>query len=100
MQDYIAVRHECEAAIAAAGLVATILRPWYSLSPGHWWPLALQPVYRLMEQVPATRDAARRLGLVTIQEMLVTMLWVIERPPSGRRVIEVPEIRRLGRSPA
>ena len=100
MQDYIAVRRECEVAIVAAGLVATILRPWYIHGPGHWWPLALQPVYRLMEQVPATRDAARRLGLVTIQEMLVTMLWVIERPPSGRRVIEMPEIRRLGRSPA
>lgn len=98
MRDYIAVRRECEAAIAAAGLVATILRPWYILGPGHWWPLALQPVYRLMDQFPATRDAARRLGLVTIQEMLVTMLWAIEQPPSGSRVIEVPEIRRLGRS--
>jgi len=98
MRDYIAVRRECEAAIVAAGLVATILRPWYILGPGHWWPLALQPIYRLLEQVPATRDAARRLGLVTIQEMLVTMLWAIEQPPSGRQVIEVQEIRRLGRS--
>lgn len=100
MRDYIAVRRECEAAIGAAGLVATILRPWYILGPGHWWPLALQPVYRLMEQFPATRAAALRLGLVTIQEMLVTMLWAIEQPPSDSRVIEVPEIRRLGRSHA
>jgi uncharacterized protein YbjT (DUF2867 family) len=58
MRDYIAVRSECEAAITAAGLVATILRPWYILGPGHWWPLALQPVYRLMEQLPGTRAAA------------------------------------------
>ena len=98
MRDYIAVRSKCEAAIAAAGLVATILRPWYILGPGHWWPLALQPVYRLMEQFPGTRAAALRLGLVTIHEMLMTMLWAIEQPPSGSRVIEVPEIRRLGRS--
>ncbi len=100
MRNYIAVRSECETAIAAAGLVATILRPWYILGPGHWWPLALQPVYRLMEQLPGTRAAALRLGLVTIQEMLIAMTWAIEQPPSGSRVIEVPEIRQLGRSHA
>ncbi len=98
MRDYIAVRSECEAAIAAAGLVATILRPWYILGPGHWWPLALQPIYRVLEQVPATREAAMRLGLVTIREMLTALLWAIEHPPVKTRVIDVPEIRRLGLS--
>ena len=34
MHDYIAVRMECEAAIEAAGLNATILRPWYVLGSG------------------------------------------------------------------
>ena len=38
MRDYIAVRASCEAALMASGLVATILRPWYILGPGHWWP--------------------------------------------------------------
>lgn len=98
MRDYIAVRRDCEAAIAVAGLVATILRPWYILGPGHWWPLALVPVYRVLEQVPATRDAATRLGLITIREMLGALLWSIEQPPVKTRVIEVPEIRRVGRS--
>lgn len=100
MQDYIAVRRDCEAAIAAAGLVATILRPWYILGPGHWWPLALQPVYRVLERVPATRAAAMRLGLVTIREMLAALLWSIEHPPVKTRVIDVPDIRRLSRSAA
>ena len=98
MRDYIAVRSECEAAIVTAGLVATILRPWYILGPGHWWPSALWPVYRLLEQIPDTSEAATRLGLVTIREMLGAMLWSIEHRPTSRRVIEVPEIRRLGRS--
>ncbi|MCS6325829.1 MAG: NAD(P)H-binding protein [Nitrospira sp.] len=98
MQDYIAVRRECEAAITRAGLIATILRPWYILGPGHWWPLALMPVYRVLEQVPATRESAMRLGLVTIQEMLAALLWSIEHPPVKTRVIDVPEIRRLVRS--
>ena len=98
MKEYIAVRRDCESAIAAAGLVATILRLWYILGPGHWCSFALVPVYRVLEQVPATRDAAMRLGLVTIREMLAALLWSIEHPPVNRRVIEVPEIRRLGRS--
>lgn len=96
MNAYLAVRRECEERLEAAGLRATILRPWYILGPGHWWPLALQPVYRLMEQLPVTRDAAVRLGLVTLYEMLAGLVWAIEHPPVSHRVIEVPEIRRLG----
>ncbi|MCS6286438.1 MAG: NAD(P)H-binding protein [Nitrospira sp.] len=96
MKDYLAVRRECEERLEASGLCATILRPWYILGPGHWWPLALQPVYRLMERFPATHDAAVRLGLVTLHEMLTALVWVIEHPPASRCVIEVPEIRRLG----
>lgn len=97
MRDYIAVRTDCEAAIAEAGLIATIFRPWYILGPGHWWPLALQPIYFLLERIPGKREAAMRLGLVTIREMLMAMVWSIEHPPVARRVVEVPEIRRLGR---
>jgi uncharacterized protein YbjT (DUF2867 family) len=43
MKEYIAVRSECEAAIEAAGLNATLLRPWYVLGPGHRWPLSSAP---------------------------------------------------------
>lgn len=98
MRDYIAVRIDCEAAIAQAGVIATILRPWYILGPGHWWPLVLQPVYRLLERIPVTREAAIRLGLITISDMLATIVWSIEHPPERTRMIEVPEIRRLARS--
>lgn len=96
MRDYIAVRRKCEEAISKAGLVATILRPWYILGPGHWWPLALVPAYRVLERVPATREAAMRLGLVTIGQMLSALLWSIEHPPVTTRLIEVPKIKRLG----
>jgi uncharacterized protein YbjT (DUF2867 family) len=95
MQDYIAVRRECEDRLCASGLPATIVRPCYILGPGHWWPLVLQPVYRLMERVPSTKGSALRLGLVTIQEMLHALVWAIEHPPDRVRVIEIPEIRRL-----
>lgn len=96
MQDYIAVRCECEEQLRASGLPATILRPWYILGPGHWWPLALHPLYRLMERLPSTKQAAERLGFVTIQQMLHALVWAVEHPPDRIRIIEVPEIRRLG----
>jgi uncharacterized protein YbjT (DUF2867 family) len=52
MKAYIAVRAECEAAISAAGLNATILRPWYVLGPGHRWPYLLIPMYKFAELLP------------------------------------------------
>ncbi len=93
MREYIAARVEAERAIGEAGLRATILRPWYVLGPGRRWPLVLAPVYRLMEAIPATREGARRLGLVTAEQMIAAMVGAIERPPAGVRVLGVPEIR-------
>ena len=93
MHEYIAARMEAERAISEAGLPATILRPWYVLGPGRRWPLLLAPVYRLMEAFPATREGARRLGLVTVKQIIAAMLAAIERPPAGVRILQVPEIR-------
>jgi uncharacterized protein YbjT (DUF2867 family) len=96
MKAYIAVRKTCEAEIRAAGTPATFIRPWYILGPDHWWPLLLQPIYKLMKSIPTTREVAQRLGLVTIDEMLAALVWAIEHPSDGVRIIDVPEIRRLG----
>jgi uncharacterized protein YbjT (DUF2867 family) len=97
MRAYIEVRRECEAILAATGLRRTILRPWYVLGPGHRWPLALRPVYALLEALPATREGARRLGLVTLEQMVGALAWAVENPPESVRVVEVPEIRGEGR---
>ena len=93
MHAYIAVRAECEAAIESAGLNATVLRPWYVLGPGHRWPYLLLPLYKVAELVPATRDGARRLGLVTLEQMLNALTCAVENPVGGIRVLGVPEIR-------
>jgi len=93
MHAYIAVRTECEAAIAAAGLNATILRPWYVLGPGHRWPYLLLPFYRLAEFFPKTREGAQRLGLVTLEQMLSALTFAVENPVKGRRIMGVPQIR-------
>lgn len=93
MKVYVQVRAECEALLGESGMNATMLRPWYVLGPGHRWPYALIPAYWLMEQIPATREGARRLGLVTLEQMKSALLNSIENPCQGTRVIDVPQIR-------
>ncbi|MBZ5624380.1 MAG: NAD(P)H-binding protein [Acidobacteriia bacterium] len=93
MREYIAARTEAEEAIRASGLNATILRPWYVLGPGRRWPLLLLPAYWILGALPNTRESARRLGLVTLPQMVQTMANAIEHPASGVRIVEVPEIR-------
>jgi len=48
MRAYIAARVEGEALVAATGIAATILRPWYVLGPGHRWPIVLTPALRAL----------------------------------------------------
>jgi uncharacterized protein YbjT (DUF2867 family) len=96
MKAFIEVRRECEEMIRASGLNATFLRPWYVLGPGHRWAYTLLPFYWLCERLPATRDSARRLGLVRLPQMIGALLWSVENPADGVRIIEVPQIRQLG----
>ena len=93
MKSYIAVRAECEKALLASGMNVTILRPWYVLGPGHRWPYALLPMYWLCERIPSIREGARRLGLVTLDQMVRTLVSAIENPSIGARFIDVPQIR-------
>ena len=93
MGAYIAVRTECEEMIQQRRLNSTVLRPWYVLGPGHKWPYALLPVYKLMETLPFTREGALRLGLVTLEQMVMALVEAVESPVQGLRIVEVPEIR-------
>jgi uncharacterized protein YbjT (DUF2867 family) len=95
MRAYIAARVEGEALVAATGIAATILRPWYVLGPGHRWPIVLAPLYALFRALPTTRAAAERLGLVTRKQLVAAIVHALANPPQGVRVVEVPEIRRF-----
>jgi uncharacterized protein YbjT (DUF2867 family) len=96
MHVYIEARTACEARLRDSGLNATILRPWYVLGPGHRWPYALIPFYWLAERIPSKRESARRLGLVTIAQMVHALIHAVENPAKGAKVVEVPEIRTAG----
>ena len=93
MRAYWEARAEGEALLLATGLPATILRPWYVLGPSHRWPYLLVPLYALAELLPATRDGARRLGLVTREQMTRALVAAVESPPGGVRIVDVPAIR-------
>ncbi len=94
MKFYIAVRAEAEQMIRDSGLNATILRPWYVLGPGRRWPVVLKPMYWVMGLIPSTRESAERLGLVTLEQMVATLVRSVENPAQGVRILDVPEIRR------
>jgi uncharacterized protein YbjT (DUF2867 family) len=95
MKAYIAVRQKGEAMVRELGIPATILRPWYVLGPGHYWPYALVPLYAVLARLPSTREGAQRLGLVTQAQMVRALLLAIDAPPiNDVRVVEVPQIRR------
>ncbi len=102
MKSYIRVRSECEAILLescrANHFGATILRPWYVLGPGHWWPYALKPIYALLRANASTRESARRLGLVTLDQMVGALTWAVENPHTAIRILDVPAI--LNHNPA
>jgi uncharacterized protein YbjT (DUF2867 family) len=92
MKAYIQVRTLCEEMITACGLNATILRPWYVLGPGHYWPYILKPGYWMARKIPAWHAGAERLGLVTVRQMISALRSAVETPCTGVRIVEVPEI--------
>src|SRR2546421_11811980 len=49
--------------------------------------------------LPPARDSVRRLGLISLREMLNALIWSIENRPNGVRILEVPQICQVGRSP-
>jgi uncharacterized protein YbjT (DUF2867 family) len=95
MKEYVAVRAEGERLVRESGMNATFVRPWYVLGPGHYWAYALKPLYWIAEKIPSKREQAKRMGLVTIEQMVQTLVAAVENPASGVRVVEVPEILLL-----
>jgi uncharacterized protein YbjT (DUF2867 family) len=94
MKEYQAARAEGERLIIESGIPATFVRPWYVLGPGHRWPMLLIPMYALARLYPPTRAGAERLALVTLEQMVRTLMWAVENPAEETRALEPAEIRR------
>jgi hypothetical protein len=63
------------------------------VEPGHRWSYLLLPIYKVAELMPQTREGARRLALVTLEQMLRALTFAMENRVEGKRVMGVPEIR-------
>ena len=94
MHAYIDVRVRVEQLLRESPLPCTILRPWYVLGPGHRWPYLVMPIYWLLRVFPKTRDGARRLGLVTIGQMIHALVAAVETADDESRALGVDEIRK------
>ncbi|MEO8333491.1 MAG: hypothetical protein ABI664_00865 [bacterium] len=93
MHAYIDARVRAEAALLQTGLPLTILRPWYVLGPGHRWPVALLPLYWIAERLPSLSDGARRLGLVTLAQMVSALVEAVETSGTHTRIWDTQKIR-------
>lgn len=98
MKEYIEIRECGEQLLRESEIPSSILRPWYIIGPGNYWPLILKPFYKIFEWIPATREQAINLGLVRLKEMLNTILYAVKNPPKeGFRIYKTPEIRNSGK---
>jgi uncharacterized protein YbjT (DUF2867 family) len=95
MKDYQECRAEAEAFIKSTGIPATFIRPWYVVGPGHYWPIFLLPLLKLLELIPSTAQKAKALRLVSIAQLLRTLIFAIEHPAIGLRILEIAAIRKM-----
>src|SRR5438105_6582980 len=97
MKAYQDVRKQGEEYCLSKNLNCTFIRPWYVIGPGHWWPVLLFPFYGIAELIPSLRQKARASALVTISQILNTLIKAVEEMPASRVVYEIRDIRRCGR---
>ena len=95
MHAYQQVRKEGEEYCLHKKLNCTFVRPWYVLGPGHWWPVLLLPFYGLAELIPSWRKQARAKGLVSIKQMLATLMTIVAAEPAPLKIYEVSDIRKV-----
>lgn len=93
MKAYQDTRSEGEAYCLSKHLQCTFIRPWYVIGPGHWWPILFLPFYGLAELIPAWKQKARSMALVTIDQVLRALLHAVNENPSPVTILEIKNIR-------
>jgi len=95
MKEFIEVRIKGEEMLKASGLKCSFIRPWYVLGPGHYWPYLIMPFYGFFKLIPSTRETARRLGLVKLNQLLGSLLYAVNNPPDSVAVYNVEDILKF-----
>lgn len=97
MKDFSEVRMRGEKLIGENFPNATFLRPFYVLGPGHYWPLSLTPFFGILSLTKSGREKGERLGLVWLGQMVNALIWTVENPTVGIRILEVKDIKKFSR---
>jgi uncharacterized protein YbjT (DUF2867 family) len=96
MKDYQQCRADGEAFIRATEIPATFIRPWYVVGPAHYWPLLFSPLFKILEWIPSTSQKAKALRLVSLKQMLNTLVYAVEHEPKDKiNIIEIESIRKM-----
>lgn len=95
MHAYQQTRRTAEACCLKTNIPSTFLRPWYVLGPGHYWPVLLLPLYWMAYLIPSFRKKAKAFGLVTIRQMIRSLVNAVEAEPVRYRVLEIADIRDM-----
>ena len=94
LKAYQDVRRQGEEYCKSKNLNCSFIRPWSVLGPGHWWPVILYPFYGIAELIPSWKKQARAKALVTIKQMITTLLVTVESAPVPMLIMEIKNIRR------
>src|SRR5947208_2718470 len=70
-----------------------LIRFLAALGPGHRWPYLLSPLFWFFALIPSTRDGARRLQPVTLEQTIHALVNSVEHPCAGIRILEAAAIR-------
>jgi uncharacterized protein YbjT (DUF2867 family) len=94
MRDYQLVRAAGEALLKQSGFGASIIRPWYVLGPGHWWPVLLKPFFWLASLIPSWATKTKHFDTVTIEQMINILMVAIKNTADGIKHYEIEDIRQ------
>lgn len=95
MKDFQLAKAKGEALLIESKIPGVVVRPWYVIGPGHWWPLLLKPFYWLARFSGKYREAAKKLDTVTIGQMLNTLTHAISLETGIIRYFEVEDIKKF-----
>lgn len=95
MKDYQLARAKGELMLRESKIPGIVVRPWYVIGPGHWWPLLLKPLYLLARVTRKYKTGAKKLDTVTIRQILNTLEHGIAEETNAIRYYEVEDIKKF-----
>ncbi|MBK8485050.1 MAG: NAD(P)H-binding protein [Saprospiraceae bacterium] len=95
MKDFQEAKSLGEKYLESLHLNSIFVRPWYIIGPGHWWPIFFIPLFKLLEIIPATSMKARKFSLITIHQMISSLIYIINHIDKVPKYVEIENLKTL-----